>query len=873
MDVTRRLGVRYLWIDSLCIVQDDADDWDREAARMAQVYSQAYVTIATTSAPDGTHGLIRKARDEPLIPLHFQSSDSLNRGVSIGPSLNKFQRIDREPLNSRAWTLQERVLSPRTLHYAADQVHYADNMMTPVEIIGLVSAVITFIDFAAENIAIAQEISKSGAAAKKENAELENRINLLHKQVDSVRQTTKGSSSDTHEVELLNLADEYKDLTIRLLALLGGLKSTKKRHVVWKSVKNFYKKNEKEGLQRDLKDCLMRIQLQLMQVTRYEFGAHLDRISDQGNEQMEELKQLRRSTTNLESSMSSWGHIPSLLEQLRLIVHESKTALGRKAYSKIMDKLKVDGMVDRFEEVDEAHEHTFDWILESGPAPETETAEESQARQGIINWLCHGDGVFHVTGKPGAGKSTLMKYLCQSPKAQDFLSSWAGDKLLMTTNFFFWRLGIDVQKSLHGLRRALLYAILQELPGLTEAVFPSHWKSIFDDKLVVVHTKDVDTALEALFEQTEFLSSHRLVFFIDGLDEYDGDHDGMLKTILKWTKGHKDDIKLCVSSREWEIFTQRLADCPRIKLQNITRRDVQAYVNEELSENEEFTRVSLRSPEILNLADIITEKAEGIFLWVKITLRSLKWGLLSGESVRQLEERISALPNELEALYQSIFDSMRSSGHTSQIDKMRAMRTILTVSRYAIGEEKWLYWPPLCQVPLMYYSFIDEYERDKNFAIDMPIAKMEDSLQIERIEKARRMVYQRCMGLLETYTVLAKPRYNGAPIRVKRLTPTASQQTTTPTTNGNSGDIEDENGVMIGVECSSSSSGSEVRSFNDSEESDEDDSKFNHRFMYQPRVRCIHRSVHEFLARPRIEELARSMRETSTNPTSTSRHL
>ncbi|KAJ0267850.1 hypothetical protein Brms1b_008027 [Colletotrichum noveboracense] len=141
-------------------------------------------------------------------------------------------------------------------------------MMTPVEIIGLVSAVITFIDFAAENIAIAQEISKSGAAAKKENAELENRINLLHKQVDSVRQTTKGSSSDTHEVELLNLADEYKDLTIRLLALLGGLKSTKKRHVVWKSVKNFYKKNEKEGLQRDLKDCLMRIQLQLMQVTR-----------------------------------------------------------------------------------------------------------------------------------------------------------------------------------------------------------------------------------------------------------------------------------------------------------------------------------------------------------------------------------------------------------------------------------------------------------------------------------------------------------------------------------------------------------------------------------------------------------------------------
>ncbi|KAK2770568.1 hypothetical protein CKAH01_14691 [Colletotrichum kahawae] len=745
-------------------------------------------------------------------------------------------------------------------------------MTTPVEIIGLVSAVITFVDFAAENIAIAQEISKSGAAATKENAELENRINLLHKQVNNVRQTTKGSPSDTHEVELLNLADEYKDLTIKMLVLLSGLKSTKKRHIVWKSVKNMYKKNEKEGLQRDLKVCLMRIQLQLMQVTRYEFGAHLDRIGDHGAKQMEELRQLRRSTTNLESTMNSWGHIPSLLEQVRLIVHESKTAFDRKAYSKMMDKLQVNGMIDRFDEVDEAHEHTFGWILESEPAPETETAEEAQARQGIINWLCYGDGVFHITGKPGAGKSTLMKYLCQSPKTQDYLSSWAGDKALMTTNFFFWRLGIDVQKSLGGLRRALLYAILQELPRFTETIFPRHWKSVFDEKLVSIHSKDVDAALEALFEQTDFLRSHRLVVFIDGLDEYDGDHDGMIKTLLKWTNGHSHDIKLCVSSREWEIFTQRLADCPGIKLQDITRRDVQTYVNEELSENEDFTQVSLRSPEILKLADIIIEKAEGVFLWVKVTLRSLKWGLLSGESVKKLEERIGALPNELEALYQSIFDSMRNSGHTSQFDKMRAMRTLLTVSRYGIGEEEWLYWPSLFQVPLMFYSFIDEYERDKDFAINLSIVDMEESAQRERIERARRMVYQRCMGLLETYTVPSddRPRrFWPRTLPVQDASPvayTASQKTATATTRGAGCDIEDENGANGSVECSSSPTDSFPGSIISGEVNDEyfhahsrfrDDGKFNHRFMYQPRVRCIHRSVHEFLARPRIEELAR----------------
>lgn len=536
-----------------------------------------------------------------------------------------------------------------------------------------------------------------------------------------------------------------------------------------------------------------------------------------------------------------------------------------------MDGLKVNGMVDRFDEVDEAHEHTFNWILESGPAPESETAEETQARQGIINWLSYGDGVFHITGKPGAGKSTLMKYLCQSPKTQGYLSSWAGDKALVTTNFFFWRLGIDVQKSLGGLRRALLYAILQELPRVTESIFPRHWKSVFDEKLISIHAKDVEAALEALFEQTDFLSSHRLVFFIDGLDEYDGDHDGMIKTLLKWTKKNKNDIKLCVSSREWEIFTQRLAGCPRIKLQDITRQDVQTYVDEELSDNEDFIQVSLQSPEILKLADIITEKAEGVFLWVKITLRSLKWGLLSGEGVRELEKRISALPNELEALYQSVFDCMRNSGHTSQLDKMRAMRTLLIVSRYAIGEE-WLYWPPLLQVPLIYYSFIDEYERDKDFAINLPIGEMEDSVQRGRIERARRMVYQRCMGLLETYTVPFddRPRCFGPRIPQGQyslpLAPAATPKTVTATTRGGGDYIENEYGVIGAAECSSSPTESYASSIISGEGNDEyfhahakfhGDGKFNHRFMYQPRVRCIHRSVHEFLARPTIEEVAR----------------
>lgn len=52
--VTRMLGLKYIWIDSLCIVQDDAQDWEREAAKMAIIFEAAYVTIAATAASNGS---------------------------------------------------------------------------------------------------------------------------------------------------------------------------------------------------------------------------------------------------------------------------------------------------------------------------------------------------------------------------------------------------------------------------------------------------------------------------------------------------------------------------------------------------------------------------------------------------------------------------------------------------------------------------------------------------------------------------------------------------------------------------------------------------------------------------------------------------
>lgn len=119
ISLTRRLGIRYIWIDSLCIIQDDREDWEIEAAKMGDVYENAYVTLAGTASPDGATGF--NIPRPP--PQSFQLRGTQHRiFVAVQPSHDSFTRRrqadPREmPLLSRAWVYQERILSTRVVHF------------------------------------------------------------------------------------------------------------------------------------------------------------------------------------------------------------------------------------------------------------------------------------------------------------------------------------------------------------------------------------------------------------------------------------------------------------------------------------------------------------------------------------------------------------------------------------------------------------------------------------------------------------------------------------------------------------------------------------------------------------------------------------
>ncbi|RYO90416.1 hypothetical protein DL763_005336 [Monosporascus cannonballus] len=129
--ITKRLGLRYVWIDAICILQDSKSDWEIESKHMEPVYRDATVTISASASTGNTDGILKRTEDTPSpepASLRVSADEGAEQEVLVrihDPNEEDLVLLDMSgPLASRGWSFQESVLSSRVLYYGKRQLYW-----------------------------------------------------------------------------------------------------------------------------------------------------------------------------------------------------------------------------------------------------------------------------------------------------------------------------------------------------------------------------------------------------------------------------------------------------------------------------------------------------------------------------------------------------------------------------------------------------------------------------------------------------------------------------------------------------------------------------------------------------------------------------
>ena len=232
-------------------------------------------------------------------------------------------------------------------------------------------------------------------------------------------------------------------------------------------------------------------------------------------------------------------------------------------------------MFSRKEGIKPAHQETFQWIFD-GPEVGTKPWEN------FTTWLQARTGTYWISGKAGSGKSTLMQFICEDSRTEKGLRAWADErqKELSRPSFFFWAVGSKLQRSVEGFLRSVIYQLLDQRDYLVP--FLSQYCQMGPAGMVFDWTEKRSLkCLEILIGELSNL--YAICLFADGLDEFDGEYDELITLVKKLVLNSY--FKCCFSSRPENEFEREFKFSDKLQLQDLTRRDIQSYVESKLGKS------------------------------------------------------------------------------------------------------------------------------------------------------------------------------------------------------------------------------------------------------------------------------------------------
>jgi len=280
--------------------------------------------------------------------------------------------------------------------------------------------------------------------------------------------------------------------------------------------------------------------------------------------------------------------------------------------------------------------------------------EQAQGGPGFAEWLNSDTPMFWITGKPGSGKSTLMKHVAESSRATSLLPTRPGRQWLVVHFYFDFRAGSGIANSVDGLLKSILFQLAQQSNRVADTIRHDLKRT---DYIAASHNLDREELFHLLQLSTSAISSvYKVCGFVDGLDEFSGRHLDLLRFMD--TLIHHGISKLCVASRPEPTLAQYLGDRPHFEMQAYNSMTIQAYVKDV------FQHVPAQIHSSVNLdaltADVV-HASEGVILWARLAMYHLIDSLSAGETREEVYQTLNGFPRELNDVYERLLKSLELS--------------------------------------------------------------------------------------------------------------------------------------------------------------------------------------------------------------------
>ncbi|KAK3303689.1 uncharacterized protein B0T15DRAFT_576983 [Chaetomium strumarium] len=319
----------------------------------------------------------------------------------------------------------------------------------------------------------------------------------------------------------------------------------------------------------------------------------------------------------------------------------------------IINSLAFHSIKDREKSIPQAYRDTFEWAF-----------EPQSGSDGALACLDLGSQVFTT-------HQSLVEHL----------SVWAGSHQLLTASFYFWNAGNDLQKSHEGLLRTLLIQCLRQMPDLMPRVFERRWaymQMVGTDAEHLLPPWEWDELLSCFKSLASYARSEfRLVLFIDGLDEFSGQHEKLVELVKELSGWER--LKLCVSSRPWNIFSDAFHRNPSLRLQDLTEHDISRYVTGRFTSEPAFNELrSLHPAEAARLLQEICARADGVFLHISqsaryflLVLASSSWFDIDMIRMKMTAVTLLLADEDEGSSYHHDFPRLIQSGEAQMVATMR----------------------------------------------------------------------------------------------------------------------------------------------------------------------------------------------------------